>query len=374
MKILHVINDLSAGGAEKLLLDTLPVFKLYENVKVDLLLLTDKKNVFDTQIKKAGINVYVCKTRNIKNIFNVFYIRRFIIQGQYDIVHVHLFPSNYWVSLARKLIFNNKLILIASEHNTYNRRRNYKIFRIIDRFIYKEFDFIISVSRKTEYNLQNWLNITHHKKPCFKVVENAVNIQKFSNAIPYAKEALVSCQFDNLKLICMVGSFGAQKDQKTLIKSLVNLSEEIHLVLVGQGDRLKDMKKLVSKLNLTRRVHFLGIRTDIERILKTSDIIALSSHWEGFGLVAVEGMAAGKPVIASNVDGLREVVEGAGLLFEKGNSMEFSKLVFKLLENQNFYDEISNKCLEKSKMYDIKIMVDKTFQIYKSLVANYEYS
>ncbi len=374
MKVLHVINDLNAGGAERLLLDTLPVYNQYDNVKADLLLLSDKKNVFDSQIKKAGINIFVCKKRNIKSILNIFYIRRFIIQGQYDIVHVHLFPSNYFVSLARKLILNKNLILIASEHNTHNRRRKYKIFRIIDKFIYKEFDYIISVSTKTELNLQNWLNTPPTKKNKFKVVENAVNVQKFHDASPYTQENLISPPNDNLKLICMVGSFGAQKDQETLIKSMVSLKENVHLVLVGQGERLKEMKKLVSQLHLTSRVHFLGVRTDVERILKTSDIIALSSHWEGFGLVAVEGMAAGKPVIASNVDGLREVVEGAGLLFEKGNSSEFSKIVKQLLADPIFYEEISSKCLEKSKIYDIKMMVEKTFQIYKSLLAKYEYS
>jgi glycosyltransferase involved in cell wall biosynthesis len=374
MKILHVINDLNAGGAERLLVDTLPIYNQYENVKADLLLLSDKKNVFESQIKKAGINIFVCKNKNIKTIFNIFNIRRFILHGQYDIVHVHLFPSNYWVSLARKLIFNKNLILIASEHNTYNRRRNYKIFHILDKIIYKEFDYIISVSNKTELNLQNWLNITQKEKTSFKVVENAVNIKKFHDALPYNKEELVKHQSDNLKLICMVGSFGAQKDQDTLIKSMVSLNENVHLLLVGQGDRLKDMKKLVSKLQMTNRVHFLGVRTDVERILKTSDIIALSSHWEGFGLVAVEGMAAGKPVLASNVDGLREVVEGAGLLFEKGNSSEFSTMVKQLLNDPILYEEISYKCLEKSKLYDIKVMVNKTFQIYKSLLDKHGFS
>ncbi len=374
MKVLHIINDLNAGGAERLLLDILPVLNHFDSIEADLLLLTDKKNIFDKQLKEAGINVFVCKKRNVKSIFNIFDIRKFIILGNYSIVHVHLFPSNYWVALAKKLLPGKNLILIASEHSTYNKRRRYRVFQFIEKLIYKEFNYIISISNQTEHNLQRWLKIKQHEKKKFKVIENAIDIQKFKNAIPYAKKDLVSCHTNDVKLICMVGNFRAQKDQKTLITSMINLNEKIHLVLVGQGEKLEEMKRLAFQMKLTERIHFLGVRTDVERIIKTCDIIALSSHWEGFGLVAVEGMAAGKPVIVSNVDGLREVVKGAGLLFEKGNSEQFSSIVNKLLRDQNFYNNVAKKCSDKSELFDKKAMVEKIFQIYKSLSTNYEFS
>ena len=98
---------------------------------------------------------------------------------------------------------------------------------------------------------------------------------------------------------------------------MIHLPVNFKLILVGEGPLKNSSQMLVQELCLKDRVFFLGNRDDVERIFKTADLSVLSSHWEGFGLVAVEGMAAGKPVIASNVSGLSEIVSGAGVLFEK---------------------------------------------------------
>jgi len=102
-------------------------------------------------------------------------------------------------------------------------------------------------------------------------------------------------------------------------------------------------------------------------MFKTVDIVVLSSHWEGFGLAAIEGMAAGKPVIASRVEGLSDIVGKYGLLFDRGNDAEFSKLIKKLLNDQDFYRGVSLRCAKRAEMYDINNMVWEILSTYKSL-------
>jgi glycosyltransferase involved in cell wall biosynthesis len=89
-------------------------------------------------------------------------------------------------------------------------------------------------------------------------------------------------------------------------------------------------------------------------------------------LVAVEGMAAGKPVIASNVIGLSEVVAGAGLLFEKGNALELANKIKDLLltDNLDNYNEISDKCKIRAQQFDINIMISKSVSLYENLMNN----
>ena len=111
----------------------------------------------------------------------------------------------------------------------------------------------------------------------------------------------------------MVARFSEQKDQPTLIKAIKELPENVHLLLIGEGTLKQKNENLAKEIGVSDKVHFLGFRNDVERILKTVDIVVLSSNWEGFGLAAAEGMAAGKPVIASKVEGLREIVDGYGL-------------------------------------------------------------
>ena len=98
-----------------------------------------------------------------------------------------------------------------------------------------------------------------------------------------------------------------------------------------------------------------------------SDIAIMSSHWEGFGLAAAEAMACGIPTIASNVDGLSQVIENGGLLFEKGNVSELLDKVT-LLENEEEYNNIKNKGLKKSDQYDINNMVRNIIKLYSDLI------
>ena len=98
---------------------------------------------------------------------------------------------------------------------------------------------------------------------------------------------------------------------------MAQLSESYRLQLVGNGPRLTELEALVQKLRLADRITFLGNRTDIPELMETSDVMVLSSHWEGLSLSSIEGMASGRPFVASDVDGLREVVQGAGVLFPR---------------------------------------------------------
>lgn len=90
----------------------------------------------------------------------------------------------------------------------------------------------------------------------------------------------------------------------------------------------------------------------------------MSSHWEGFGLVAVEGMAVGKPVIASNVDGLKQVVEGYGLLFEDDDYKELASKIKKLESDKIFYNKISTLCCKRAQYFDITNMANRYMAVY----------
>ena len=122
------------------------------------------------------------------------------------------------------------------------------------------------------------------------------------------------------------------------------------------------------ELGLQKRVLFLGIRTDVARLLKTASVSIVSSHWEGFGLAAVEGMAVMKPVIATNVPGLSNVVKGAGILFEKGNEKELASKINELLNDQYYYNAVAEAGFERAKQYDINSMVDKLIGSYRRML------
>lgn len=370
MKILYIINNLGPGGAEKLIEESLLLMNNIEGLKTDLLLLTDKNNVFDKKLKKNGIKVNIIPLKNIYNPFNIFYIRKHIIEGNYDIVHVHLFPTNYWTSLASKLIFKNKPKFIFTEHSTHNKRREKILLKHLEKFIYYSYDKIISVSQKAQDNLISWLKPNQKSLEKFVIIENGINLKNFIDVKPYYKNEINEQFSEDTKLICMIGRFSKAKDQPTLIKAMKKLPPDMHLLLIGEGPLKEKSEVLAKKMGLEHRVHFLGFRNDIYRILKTVDIVVQSSHWEGLPLAAIEGLASGKPLIASNVPGLKEVVLGAGIVFEEGNYEQLGEIIYKLLKNKELYNKVRKECLKKAEAYSLEKMIERYIQIYKEVLEH----
>ena len=351
MKILHVITSLEIGGAQRLLVDLLPL-QATTTSDVSLLVYNWVDNEFENTIKRAGINIISLNEHNFHNPNIIFRLRK--ILKNYDIVHTHLFPSIYWVSLAARGL---KVKLVYTEHSTSNLRRTKWYFRPIERFMYNRFDRIISISQQTQDALTSWLRQCDER---FVVICNGVNTQKFasvtSSVIP--------------KSLIMVSRFASSKDQETVIRAMKHMDNEVFLYLVGDGDNRAHCEALAKELSVSDRVQFLGSRSDIPELVASSYIGIQSSNWEGFGLTAVELMAAGKPIIASDVDGLKQVVEGAGLIFKRGDSEDLAMKISLLLNDSDYYDIVSRKCLERSLLYDINVMAKKYNDTYYELTKN----
>jgi glycosyltransferase involved in cell wall biosynthesis len=348
------------GGAEQLLLESLPFYKK-EGIAVKVLALKETdalkdklKNIPENQI------CYLTK-RSAYNPLLIFKIIPYL--KKYSIVHTHLFPALYWVVIAKWLSFS-PVKLIYTEHNTHNRRRQNIIFKKIDNIIYKRFEKIITIAEEVDFNLKLHLRINQKK---FLLIQNGINLKTIKNATPYAKSDFFS---DFSSILIQISSFREQKDQPTLLRAMKELPVKYKLLLVGEGPLKKQAIDLAKNLKITDRVLFLGIRNDVPRLLKTADASVLSSKHEGLSLSSIEGMAVGKPFIASNVPGLREIVSGYGILFEQGNHTELAQKIENLFNNPEEYEAIAKKCYARAKEFDIEKMVSDYIQVYKSIQSN----
>lgn len=365
MRVVQIINSLATGGAEKLLLETIPLYRK-AGIEMDILLLWDNNHFFTKSLKdlnccKVIILNQSTNYKDIYSIMNIFKIKKYL--KEYDIAHVHLFPVQYFVIFANLLIFN-KCKLVFTEHNTSNRRMGFFLFSIFDRLIYLGYKKIIAITDAVSLVLQEYLN---SKKQKIVTIFNGVDLEAVEKSTPLNKNDFFFSINKDIKLLIQVGGFRIQKDQDTTIKSLKFLPNNFHLLLVGDGERKLILEKLVLELGLINRVHFLGIRNDVYKIIKASDCVIVSSHWEGFGLAAVEGMAANKPVIASNVNGLNDIVKGAGVLFECGNDKELAFQIKSILEDSQRLEEVTEACYKRSKKFSIEKMVIKHINLYESL-------
>lgn len=354
MKILHVITSLRTGGAEKLVIDLVPRLK-ERGHQVDVAVFDGIVTPFMDKLKEQGCKV-ISMGKSMYCPIHIFKLRK-MMKG-YDIIHTHNTYPQLYTSLANLFV---KTKIITTEHNTNNRRRKYLLFRIIDRWMYSQYNHVICISDKAYENLRDYIGHDDN----ISVVYNGINVDFFHQALPIETEK------PNKFVLVMVSSMRDQKDQDTLIRAFSLLPKDMfELWLVGDGNRRQILEQLVKDLGLQNNVKFWGIRTDVAQILHAADAIVMSSHYEGLSLSSIEGMAVGKPFVASDVDGLHEVVEGAGILFPHQDAAALANILQELRDDNDYYDRVATACYERAKSYDIINTVDSYELLYK-FVLNY---
>lgn len=355
MRILHVITSLHTGGAEKLMVDLLPRFRSMGH-DVELLLFDGTATPFYKELEQSGITIhYLSIGGNVYNPANILKARKYF--SRYDIIHTHNTACQYFISIASRLV-RNHCRLVTTEHNTTNRRRTIPLFRHIDKLMYRNYDRIIAIAQSTADNLSDFIG----GDIGIDIIDNGIDISKYKSdaSLPFGPSLPI--------IISMIAAFREQKNQETLIRALTLLPDNVKLRLVGDGERREILTNLVNGLNLGDRVEFMGVRRDIPSIMGQSHIIVLSSHWEGLSLSSVEGCASGRPMIASDVPGLREVVGGAGILFPDNDYEALANEIKKLIADRTYYDNVAMQCQERAKNYDINVMARKYNSLYESLL------
>lgn len=305
IKIIHIITSLPFGGAENMLLDLVGGLdpKRFE-VRVATVV---GSGPLEEEFQAAGVPVRVFKKKGKLGFGVIWKIKKYLRAEAPDIVHTHLFGGDTWGRFAA--ILARVPVIVSTEHNTnldegWMKR---KVKKFLSFFTKK----IIAVSEA----VRNY-SVVHDKISAKKiiVIKNGIDFGKFSS--------LPEKEFSDPPVVGVVGRLEEQKGHKYLFEAL-NLIKTIPWVLwvVGDGSLKNNLERLAKDLNLRERIIFLGARRNVPEILSKIDVAVLPSLWEGLGLVILEAAAARKPIVASCVGGIPEIISDGetGILVEPGN-------------------------------------------------------
>jgi glycosyltransferase involved in cell wall biosynthesis len=144
---------------------------------------------------------------------------------------------------------------------------------------------------------------------------------------------------------------------------------DIHLVYVGKGDLEEDVKREASRTGVSDKVKFLGWRDDIPEIMQILDVFVLPSLNEGMGRVLLEAMASGKPIVASNVGGIPDLVKDGqnGFLVRPGDVNGLSLAIKKLIEDKELRVKMGAKGRTMAQSYGVEEMIRKIDDLYTAL-------
>jgi glycosyltransferase involved in cell wall biosynthesis len=199
-----------------------------------------------------------------------------------------------------------------------------------------------------------------------RVIPNCCDV---SDIAERAEEARRNRQNDSLCRILMVSRIGRAKDHSTLLEAVQLLKARgrpVELILAGDGGLRKEKEALMLSLGLSGSVSFLGTRTDVAELMGASDIFVLATFDEGLPIVLLEAMAAGIPVVATDIPPCREVLDGGrcGILVPPRNPAALARTIENLLQDRHQCDKLVRVARQRvCDHYDLQLMVERYAQL-----------
>ncbi|HHQ4453906.1 glycosyltransferase [Aeromonas hydrophila] len=318
MKILFIITGLGMGGAERQVCDLADKLAAQGHQVVLISLTGSAVNHPQSSAVKL---VELGMTKTPFGFIKVYQsVRRLINEFKPDVMHSHMVHANIFSRLLRLTTDIPRLICTAHSTNEGGRGR-VLAYRLTDRLC----DISTNVSQEAVDAF-----VQQGAAPAGRMVamHNGINTEHFRyNSISRKLLRAELGLADHIPLLLAVGRFTAAKDYPNLLTAFAALPPAFciaQLAIIGIGEDEENIKDRVISQGLSNRVHFLGLRRDVNEWMSAADIFILSSAWEGFGLVVAEAMACERVVVATDCGGVKEVVGDAGFLVPPKDSKKLA--------------------------------------------------
>ena len=356
IRVVHIVPSPLGGGAERLVRDMVALGALFD---------VTASAVYFSQSVHGGVVVLdgekeVClglsSPRDPRAIYK---LRRYLknFDSNRLIIHCHLTWPFYYTPLA---ISGMKAALVYTEHNTYNRRRSIPALRLLERQIYRKYEKVFCISEGVRNALEEWVG---PNTVSTSVVLNGVKLLSYVRRRAPAQRGW--------KLVS-VGSLTYRKGLDRAIDTIALLRNEVEsYVIVGEGPERTRLERLIRSHGLERVVKLVGWQNNVESYLHDAHLQLITSRWEGFGLVAVEGMSTGLPVMASDLPGLREVV-GDSLGYRalvRGDSEAWARAIREFFSGRARYSEFSEAVRRRAEGFSLEIMMGRYVKEYEEILS-----
>jgi N-acetyl-alpha-D-glucosaminyl L-malate synthase BshA len=292
-----------------------------------------------------------------------------------EIVHVHYaIPHAYAGYMAKQMLAQEGIFIpmVTTLHGTdITLVGSHPFYKPAVTFSINNSDAVTSVSQSLKDDTLRLFNI----KKEIEVVPNFIDTKKYENLYSDCERELIAS--NNEKIITHISNIRKVKRVDDVIEIFDRIQKKLpaKLVIVGDGPEKESLENLCKKKGIDEKVLFVGNSHEVDKILCFSDLFILPSEHESFGLVALEAMVCGVPVISSNAGGLPEVnIHGeSGYLSDVGNVDEMAENALKILENNGTHQLFKRKAKENAQRFETKLIVPLYEEIYKKSLAKTKY-
>lgn len=374
MKIIHIIPNLKKGGAERLVIDIVKELNSIPEIDVKLIVFRDEIEYAIEEVRAHLVIIPTEVSLSIlgKNKYTNQQLIDFITSFNPDVIHSHLFeaeisPRVPFLKNCRYFShahWNTKELTKPSLKHFFSKQGiiNFYEYRFILKLYKKCKNEFITISQHTslfyQHNLPSLKNRVHY-------LQNAIQFSRFSNLIQEKRSI-----HGPLKIVS-VGSLNVRKNQFFQIeiaKELRIRGIDFTLNIIGDGAIRAQLAELIETNSLNENVFLVGLTNHVEEYLKQSDLFIHTAKYEPFGLVIVEAMASGLPVLCYDGGGNSELISDNenGFLINELDVNAFADKILQLKENESLYSEVSQSAIDTAKNFDIAPYVEKLINLYKN--------
>jgi len=304
-----------------------------------------------------------------------FKVKELFKREDYDVVHTHhLFtPLSVFATGIAKFMYPPRKCVVATNHS-YHIWAERSFFRFFSRFTVgsTQPDRVIAIS-EVSARMAERLGVNPGR---IRRIPLGVNVEKF-NPARRSEELRRELGADSGVVILYCGRLVERKGVHYLLiafQQVLKEMKEVKLVILGEGPWRGRLMKLSRRLGLDKAVEFLGYkpREEVWKYCASCDfMVAPSTHHESFGLVVVEAMASGRPIIATDVTGFNEVfVEGTGFLVPPRDVEALKEKILLLARDRKLRERMGRRAREEAvKRYDWKKIADQTLEVYNEVLS-----
>jgi len=380
IKVAHIITMLELGGAQE---NTLYTCENLDKAKFDAFLITGPGGILDK--KTANIRTYFIKelVREISpgcDIIALFQIYKILKKEQPQIIHTHSSKAGIlgrWAAYFYRLTSGNKnrIKIIHTFHGFgFHDFQNFivkSVYVNVERITAKISDILIAVAHD---NIKKGLRNEIGKKGQYFVIRSGIKLQEYQKRTDTAalKKKL---NLSSEPVVGMIACFKKQKAPLDFVRTaryVCDEKPETKFLFVGDGALRPKIESLIKKLNLEKNVILTGWRGDVPEMIKVFDVLILTSIFEGLPKVVVEAMASGVPVVATYVDGTKEIVQEGltGFFVRPHENQKMAERIIRLLNNSELRKSFSEQSIKYIQEFDIDLMVRQQEELYQKLLGD----
>ena len=337
---------------------------------------TARTESYIEKLKKQGIvlhNIAFARSPfSTENLRAYKELKKIIDGQQFDLIHCHTPTVSMMTRLAAGKARKNGTVVMYTCHGFHfhnaSSKKNWLIYYPVERMLSRYCDYIVTINRE-DFNRAK----TFHCKNVRYIPSVGVDIERIKQlkVDKAAKKASIGVPADKT-LILSAGELIERKNHEVIIKALAKTGDrDIYYAIAGKGPLKEALQDLAQKLGVGDRVLFLGFRTDVFELYHAADISAFPSRIEGLGLAGIEAMAAGVPLISSNVHGILDyVVDGeTGYAISPEDADGFAEAIKKLAYDPDLRKKMKENCIRAVAPFEINNALNTMWDIYKEILV-----